>query len=233
MMVSSFAQHEPNERICDVCGIWGPVDRWYKEPRYDCFGKLLNEPYGERGVVGHREKIIYIPNSYGDFHHLSMCCCSECHTIVVDLNSRKSVFETREKFYEYIEKCMKFRAMAKNTSSNSLLGIVLYTHYNRNFEKGLIVKIPGSDAPATKNDVRKLSKFRYFIVTRVYSNEIQPTWASQNGYSSKSSFDYYVEVMPYDITRQKAYDTIVVWWKRVRSRQLDYLEKELETTQTR
>ena len=227
MMKSSFTQQEPNELICDVCGTWGLVDRWYKEPRYDCYGKILNEPYGERGVVGHREKIIYIPNSY-DFHHLGICCCSECHTIVFDLNSRKSVFKTREKFYEYVEKRMKFRAMAKNTLFDDSVGIVLYTHYNRNFEKGLIVKIPGSDDPSTKNDVRKLSNFRYFIVTRVYSNEIQPIWVSQKGYLSENSFDVFVEVMPYDSTRQKAYDTIVKWWKRIRSSQLDDLEKELE-----
>lgn len=196
---------------CDVCGFMGPKDTYYFEPRRDHHtGKLLNKPKGERHVIGHREKIIYIRNALGNFHHFGMCCCNECHILVHELSSGQSVFENRGKFYEYIDKRMKFRAMAKDMSSNKPVGIVLYTHYNRNFTKDLVVKVPDSDNASTRNNGFKLSNFRYVKVTNVYPKETIPSWAKEPGYSpdklfkshTGESFDYYVEVEPYNETTE-------------------------------
>lgn len=223
-MMASYTQFGSKKCICDVCGIRGDKDKWYLEPRYER-GDLwspINIPHGERGTIGHREKIILFPNTNGGFHHLGICCCSECHTIVADLRGTYNIFKTREKLYEYVEKRMMFRAMAKNTTSKDSDGIVLYTHYNRNFTKGLIVKIPGSDEPSTKNNLHKLSNFKYFMVTGVYTKETKPKWSTDKKYTSRSSFDYYVEVVPYE-TALNAYNTIVEWWKHVRYKKLESL----------
>ena len=216
---------------CEVCGITGARDRWYNEPRYDDYGRLIYAPYGERGQIGHREKIVYFRHNYG-FYHIGMPCCDACHSIVFPLTSKQSVFDTREMFHQYVEKMMLYRALSKNMSPTSsdtnMGGMLLYTHYNRNFTKGLIVKIPDSDDPETKNNVRKISKFRYVIVTKVYSKENSdsvPVWAKDTGYSEDKpfvykstgrSFDYYIEVIPYEESKQIAYNSIVKWWKAVR-----------------
>ena len=232
---------------CEVCGITGARDRWYNEPRYDDYGRLIYAPYGERGQIGHREKIVYFRHNYG-FYHIGMPCCDVCHSIVVSLTSKQSVFDTREKFHEYVEKRMKFRALARNMSptcgDTNIGGMLLYTHYNRNFTKGLKVKIPGSDDPETKNNVRKCSKFEYVIITNVYSKEDSdgvPWWGKDIGYSEDKpfvykptgrDFDYYIEVIPYEVAKQNAYNSIVKWWKSVRpyTNDLDSIKNKLEDT---
>ena len=232
---------------CEVCGLMGPRDRCYKEPYYDEYGRLINAPYGERGVIGHREKIVYFRHNYG-FHHIGMPCCDICHTIVISLSSKQSVFDTRERFHEYVEKRMKFRALARNMSptcdDTNIGGMLLYTHYNRNFTKGLKVKIPGSDDPETKNNVRKGSKFKYVIVTKVYSKEESdgvPEWSKDTGYSEDKpfvykptgrDFDYYIEVIPYEVAKHNAYNSIVKWWKSVRpyTNDLQIIQSKLEDT---
>ena len=95
--------------------------------------------------------------------------------------------------------------MAKNTKSDDYVGIV-YTHFNRKFTKGLIIKIPGSDDSTLKDDIWKHSKFKYVMITNVYPKKIIPNWAKDTGYSVNKlfesdigiDFDYYVEVIPYE-----------------------------------
>ena len=191
---------------CEICGLKGPKEKWYYEPKY-VFGKEINARIGDIGQVGHREKIIYFKHKYG-FHHVGVACCDVCHTIVRPLKSTQSIFDSREKFHEYVDKRVKFRAMAKNTKSNDSVGIV-YTHFNRIFTKGLIIKIPGSDDPISKDDIWKHSKFKYVMITNVYTKKNIPNWAKDTGYSVNKlfesdmgvDFDYYVEVKPYEIDK--------------------------------
>ena len=46
---------------CEVCGIKGRKDRWFKEPVYDDNGQLKNVPYGERGVIVTVKKYSFFP----------------------------------------------------------------------------------------------------------------------------------------------------------------------------
>ena len=207
---------EHKQLYCEVCGMKGHKDTWYKEPYYDEYGKLNNKPYGERAIIGHREKIFYFPYGNGitvqGYNHrrLGITLCDTCHTIA-PTKAKNSVFNTREEIHNHFDKQFKFRALAKNmepisTSSTStststfhIPYMELYTHYNNNFEKGLIVKIPGSDNPQTKNNILKLSDFVYVMVTKTYPKETIPEWAGDTPFKSKSgiNFDYYVEVIPY------------------------------------
>jgi hypothetical protein len=204
---------------CEVCGVKGHKDKWYKEPYYDEYGKLKNKPYGDRGFIGHREKILYFPYGNGYSHHgyrhrrLAFTLCDPCHVIAPD-RANKCVFTTREQIHKHFDRQFKFRGLAKNmtftnetksTGDTSIpMSMLLYTHYNREFTKGLIVKIPGSDDASTKDNIFKESSFKYVIVNKVYPKETIPEWALECGVSedkpfisdSGRQFDYYVEVLP-------------------------------------
>ena len=240
---------------CEVCGVKGPKCISYKEPFYDLYGKLHNESVVYRNSVqgGHREKIIYIKQQNGcmnGYHPLSLPLCSCCHSIAGPLNSKKSIFKTRDHFHKYVERNVMFRAFAKPWGSmceTSLSGIMLYSHYNKPFVNGLVVKIPGSDNPSTKGDILKPSEFSYVIINKVYPKETIPEWASDTYLSRKPlpsgpfiykngdkviEFEYFVEVIPYKEVMNRAVRTIINWWKRVRvpSPKLYNVHNKLKTT---
>lgn len=221
--------------ICEVCGINGPKDTWFKYPSNNIYGQLINRRCGNRVVIGHRQQKFYFPNRYG---HVGVynTLCNNCHNIAPKLPN-ELIFKTREEIHEHIEKQFKYRVLAKNTVSiteNTTipLSIILYSHYD--FTKGLIVKIPGSDNHQTKNDIYRYSSFKYVMVTKAYPKGIIPEWATAgSGISSVIDFDYYVEVIPYKVAKQNACKTIIKWWIRVRATSKDQsrLQQELETLQ--
>ena len=199
---------------CEVCGAVGHKDKWYKEPYYDDWGRLRNAPFGDRGQIGHREKIFYFEYGNGitrggySYRRVGVALCDPCHTIAPS-SSSDSVFETRDEIHKHFDKKFKFRALAKNMEiaeddTSSPMSMVLYTHYNKEFAEGLVVKIPGSDDPLTKNNILKQSSFKYVKVTKVYPKETIPEWSAECGvqkeepFKSKDgiNFDYYVEVLP-------------------------------------
>ena len=160
---------------------------------------------------------------------LGFTLCDPCHTIA-PIKDKNSVFNTREEIHNHFDRQFKFRALAKNMAftneyNSTQPSMLLYTHYNREFSFGLIVKIPGSDNLSTKYSIFEESSFSYVMVTKVYPKKKVPEWANACAFSgetpfvSKSgrSFDYYVEVIPYELAKN-ACVTISRWWKRVNSK---------------
>ena len=106
------------------------------------------------------------------------------------------------------------------------------------FKKGLVVKIPCSDDPSTKDNVRKSSKFKYVMVTNLYPKKTIPEWAVNTDYSGQTEpycefiayrdgvkkkgnewhdeFHCFVDVIPYEEVQNRAVKTIIKWWKKVR-----------------
>ena len=110
---------------------------------------------------------------------------------------------------------------------------MLYSIMNKPFKKGLVVKIPCSDDPSTKDNVRKPSNFKYVMVTKLYPKKTIPEWAVNTKYSNQSEpypeylvfkdgdqegdeFYCYVDCIPYEEAKTIAVETIIKWWKKVR-----------------
>jgi len=253
------ANIKPTEyAICEVCGTKGKKCKSYKEPYYDCMGKLFNMPKTDRTdpYGGHREKIIYVPHSRG-FYHIGFPLCAPCHSIVACNNSERSVYESRSEFHKYIDERSRYRAWCRiSTSTKSgtvTTNTMLYSIMNKPFKKGLVVKIPCSDDPSTKDNVRKSSKLKNVMVTNLYPKKTIPEWAVNTDHSGQSEpycefiayrdgdkkkgnewhdeFHCFVDVIPYEEVKNRAVETIIKWWKRVRapSHHLSEINEKINT----
>ena len=231
--------------ICEVCGLKGPCDTGYKEPYYSWGGKLYHQ-YPEKyrgGFGGHFEKRVHFRRTNG-FETIGLPLCSSCHSLVAHDYAKESIATTKEEFHRKLQKMFLFRAWARAPSKTDTepSGFMLYSHNHYPFVPGLVLAVPGSDDPTTKDDIWKPSKFRFVIVTKVYPTDKVPEWAMRDTEYQKSipndssplscktficktatngrEFNVYVEVIPYEETEEKkaAARTILEWMSRILGR---------------
>ena len=236
--------------ICEVCGISGALDDAYSEPYYGQDGKLYNEyPRKYRGGFGgHFQKIVHFRQNYS-FNSQGLTLCCYCHSYVAEESSKKSIANTREEYATKIRDYFVYSAWAQVNkighddvlykSDKKSSGIMLFSHNHYPFVRGLVIAVPGSDDPATKDNLRSRSKYKYVIVEKVYPLDMIPKWAKQDTDYKKNntinmdnihyrhfihkqdngkskSFNLYVEVVPYEMTEEKkvAAKIILVWMRR-------------------
>lgn len=222
---------------CEICGISGALDSAYPEPYYTFDGKLINR-YPEKyrgGRGGHYERRVHFEGGYYGYRTIGLTLCCYCHSYVCDQRSRKSVATSHEHYQKKMLNYFLYRAWARINQEESLdklytrdtkaSGIMLFSHSNYPFVRGLVLAVPYSDVLDVEDDLRLKSKFKYVIVDKVYKSEKIPEWAisdtelkntpenqrdanytpffSKKDNQRDMSFNVYVEVSPYQITEEK------------------------------